>query len=209
MRSLLTPCLLAAVLAAGGAGAQPPAANLVTVSLSEATDVAETTAAPDALITVHVVLVRPRNPHLTGGEGAPVDNVGCYAFTLDLSPNLVPADDGAAGPPAKQPDCSGVCYPLRTCYGSLLPVGPDDRITLRSFVLRYLGPGPGEIRLRPPALEILSGAMDYWYRDAALTGWVLPMYPAHGDHAQPLFVVRPDRVPVAAAAWGAVKVRYR
>jgi len=74
-------------------------------------------------------------------------------------------------------------------------VGDNRLITLISLDLRYLGPGPAEIRLRPPSFEILDNQMDFWYRDVEQTGWILPMNPASGSFEVPVFVVNADQVP--------------
>ena len=188
----------------GGALAQE--LNAVGVYSDEQMGAATTTAAAGDLLTVYVILADPQNPHLGDQGNQDVDNVGCYSFTLDLTTNLELVAKAAK---PIHPDCSGVCTEYRYCFGSLVPVGADRRITLRSFDLRYLGPGPAEIRLRFPTADVIEGEMDFWYRDADLTGWILPMYPASGSSDLPVFVVNEGQVPITASSWGALKSKYR
>ena len=179
----------------------------VGIYADETPTVAAVTADPGDILTIYVVLDQPHNPHVDEDCA----NVGCYSFRIDLSENLqlLANREATAVAPDKRPECAGVCYDLRTCFGALLPVGDDGHITLRSFVVRYLGPGPGEIRLRQPLQEILAGEMDFWYRDADQTGWMLPMYPSSGDFETPVFVVNGDQVGTVGALWGHVKASYR
>lgn len=205
--------LILAPSVAGIEGAAAQTSNLVGVYGDEQMGSATATAEAGDLLTVYVVLSDPMNPHVGDEAKAEVENIGCYSFVLDLTTNLeiltpeLINSSGAAKPVI--PGCIGNCTEYRTCYGFLIPVGGDRRITLTSFDLRYVGPGPAEIRLRPPTMQVLDGEMDFWYRDPQQTGWILPMYPATGDFDLPVFVVNEGQVPTAATSWGSVKSVYR
>ncbi len=177
--------------------------NLVGIYTDGAMSANTATAEPGDYLTLYVVLHDPHNPH----RNEDVAQVGCAAFGLDLSLNLEFVAKKATTD-GKQPDCTGNCTYFRSCFGAQLPVDGDRRITLRSFVVRYFGPGPAEIRLRPDVFELLDGDMDYWYRDPENTGWVLPMYPVTGSYELPAFVIN-GAVPTAAESWGNLKARYR
>lgn len=186
--------------------------NIVGVYADEDMSSAEVTAEIDDLVTIYVVLDHPYNPHRNNGKGEDIDNVGCYSFILDLSTNLEVVENpglAVSEKTAQRPNCSGVCVEYRSCYGFLAPVGENQRITLKSFVLRYTGSGPGEIRLRPPTIPAVPDEMDFWYRDPDLTGWVLPMYPVTGAFETPVFVVNGPPLPTTEHSWGRVKSLYR
>ena len=195
-----------ALFTVSGAGALAEELNLVGVYADEAMNEATASATAGDILTVYVVLADPINPHLNRPGGEDVDNVGCYSFTLDLTTNLEPVNKAAY---IARPECTGVCTEFRSCYGSLIPVGSNRLITLISFDLRYLGSGPAEIRLRPPSIDVLEGQMDFWYRDAQMTGWMLPMNPASGSFEMPVFVVNGDQVATANENWGSLKSTYR
>ena len=203
VRYLVLACALGAVNC-GGALAQE--LNSVGVYADEQMGAITATAAAGDLLTVYVILADPQNPHLGDQGNEAVENIGCYSFTLDLTTNLELVDKAAK---PIHPDCTGVCTEYRYCYGSLVPVGGDRHITLRSFDLRYLGPGPGEIRLRFPTVDVIEGEMDFWYRDADLTGWILPMYAASGSSDSPVLVVNEGQMPTRASSWGTLKSTYR
>ena len=198
--------LAAATATVGSIPALAQQNNFVGVYTDEQMTANTTTVTAGDLLTVYVILSNPRNPHIGDQSNALVETIGCYSFALDMSTNLELLDK-AAKPVV--PGCLGECTEYRTCYGVLIPVGSDRHITLRSFDLRYLGAGPAEIRLRPHTVNVIEGEMDYWYRDAQLTGWVLPMYPASGSFELPVFVVDEGQVPVQAATWGSLKTIYR
>ncbi len=186
--------------------------NIVGIYADEEMTTNEATAEINDLVTVYVILDRPHNPYRGGSDGEAVENVGCYSFILDFSTNLEVIDNpGLTGSTAvdKRPNCNGICVEYRNCFGGLLPVGPNLRITLKAFGLRYIGPGPGEIRLRPPTIPVVDGQMDYWYRDVEHTGWVLPMYPVTESFETPVFVVNPDALPTNKHNWGGLKSLYR
>ncbi len=205
---LLITCnlILAGIIgAAAGDGALAQDRNLVGVYSDEEMSGATATAEAGDLLTVYVILSYPHNPHLNRPGGEEVDNVGCYSFTLDLVNLELVTKAGYAA----RPICTGVCTEYRTCFGALLPVGGDRRITLASFDLRYLGPGPAEIRLRPHSNDVLEDLMDYWYRDSEMTGWLLAMYPVSESFDIPVFVVNGDQVPATSENWGSLKSTYR
>lgn len=208
MRLLITWILImAGVLGAAGVhDAIAQEQNLVGVYSDEEMSSANVTATAGEILTVYVVLADPQNPHLRNQGNEIVDKIGCYSFTLDLSTNLELVTKASF--PAR-PICTGVCTEYRTCFDALLPVGGDRHITLRSFDLRYEGPGPAEIRLRPHSNDVIIDKMDYWYRDADLTSWILPMYPVSGSFDIPVFVINGDQVPTSNESWGSLKSTYR
>ncbi len=185
-----------------------PAQELNAVGVYADEQMSAVTAAAESgdILTVYVILDDPQNPHLGDRGDEAVGNIGCYSFTLDLTANLELVDKAAR---PVHPDCTGVCFEYRYCYGTLVPVGGNRHITLKSFQLRYLGSGPGEIRLRYPTVDVIEGEMDFWYRDAELTGWILPMYPASGSSDLPVFVVTEGQVPTTEESWGTLKSTYR
>ena len=208
MRILKTWNLILAVVlgAANVSGALAQELNAVGVYADEEMIEATATAASGDILTVYVILADPQNPHLGDQGNEDVDFIGCYSFTLDMTSNLELVSKAAK---PIHPDCTGICLEYRNCFGSLIPVGGDRHITLRSFDLRYLGPGPAEIRLRSPTVDVIEGEMDFWYRDADMTGWILPMYPASGSFDIPVFVVYEGQVPTTVASWGTLKSTYR
>jgi hypothetical protein len=210
MQFLLRCCLLGLgllVIAANSAIAVETE-NLVGIYTDELMTANTATAEPGDYLTFFVVLDNPHNPFRGGSRGEDVVQVGCYAFGLDLSTNLqfVTKDLPTAD---KRPECTGDCTYFRDCFGAQLPVESDRHITLRSFVVRYLGPGPAEIRLRPDVFELFDGKMDYWYRDPENTGWVLAMHPVTGSYELPALVINGEGVPTVAQSWGALKALYR
>lgn len=202
------PLGLILLVVMAGAASAVETENLVGIYTDELMTANTATAEPGDYLTFFVVLDNPRNPFRGGRRGEDVIQVGCYAFGLDLSANLqfVTKDLPTAD---KRPECTGDCTYFRQCFGALLPVEADRHITLRSFVVLYLGPGPAEIRLRPDVLELVDGEMDYWYRDPENTGWVLGMYPVTGSYELPVMVINGDGVPTEAQSWGTLKSLYR
>lgn len=210
MQFLLRSCLLGLSWLVIGANSTmaDETENQVGIYTDELMTANTAIAEPGDYLTFYVVLDNPRNRFLGGRQGEDVDRVGCYAFGLDLSTNLqfVTKD---LPPSGKRPDCTGTCTYFRNCFGALLPVESDRHITLRSFVVRYLGPGPAEIRLRPDVLEVIDDAMDYWYRDSENTSWVLGMHPVTGSYELPVMVINGEGVPTVGQSWGALKALYR
>ncbi len=206
LRMTFNLTLAGVVLVTSGGVALAEELNLVGVYADEEMSEATATATAGDILTVYVILNDPINPHLNRPGGEDVDNVGCYSFTLDLTTNLEPVNKASF---LAKPECTGVCTEFKSCYGALIPVGDNRLITLISLDLRYLGPGPAEIRLRPPSFEILDNQMDFWYRDVEQTGWILPMNPASGSFEVPVFVVNADQVPATNENWGSLKSTYR